>query len=302
MAEHSEQPPPRGAVVEIGGGRRMRAVRAGPTASLHPLVLLEAGAFGFSADWAVVQERLAVKGLRSLAYDRAGLGFSDPGPGPRDGLAIAGDLEALLAAIGEGGPLILCGHSMAGLHLRLYAGRNPARVAGVVLVDATTPEAMDSKLVSGFVDRFAGVSKMAAWGARSGLFAPLAKAGVADGIGLTGPAREEKRWAFADPVHNHWAADEAAQWPRAAAQARAAGRFDPALPVAVILAGSPEGTERWKSLQAAPANASRHGSIDHVRGASHANILGARFADRVVRGIENVRAVAESTDHSSAPG
>ena len=289
-------------MIAIGGGRRLHAVRAGPVASPDPLVLLEAGAFGFSADWTVVQARLAESGLRSLAYDRAGLGLSDPGPAPRDGLAIVQDLEALLGNLGETGRLILCGHSMAGLHLRLFAGRNPGRAAGVVLVDATTPEAMDSKLVSGFVDRFAGVSKMAAWGARKGLFRPLAQAGIADTIGLAGAARQEKRWAFADPGHNHWAAEEAAQWPRTATQAREAGAFDPALPVAVILAGSPDGTERWKSLQTAPAEASRHGRIDHVRGASHASLLGGRFADAVVRGVEHVRdaAASGSTDNSPA--
>ena len=67
--------------------------------------MLEAGSFGFSADWAAVQARLAAEGLRSLAYDRAGLGLSDPGPEPRDSQAIVGDLEALLAALGETGPL-----------------------------------------------------------------------------------------------------------------------------------------------------------------------------------------------------
>ena len=119
--------PARGERFSIGDDRRLRAVRAGPARSDRPLVVLEAGAFGFSADWAAVQARLADQGVRSLAYDRAGLGYSDPGPEPRDSLAIAVDLERLLASIGETGPLILCGHSMAGLHVRLFAARNPGR-------------------------------------------------------------------------------------------------------------------------------------------------------------------------------
>ena len=84
----------RGELIDIGG-RRMRAVRAGP-ASERPTIVLEAGSFGCAADWAVVQDRLAAKGLASIAYDRAGLGFSDPGHEPRDGQAIAADLEAML--------------------------------------------------------------------------------------------------------------------------------------------------------------------------------------------------------------
>ena len=76
----------RGRLVDIGG-RRIRATPAGPQSD-RPLIVLECGAFGCAADWAVVQEKLAAKGLRSLAYDRAGLGYSDPGPEPRDGRAI----------------------------------------------------------------------------------------------------------------------------------------------------------------------------------------------------------------------
>jgi pimeloyl-ACP methyl ester carboxylesterase len=57
----------------------MHVVPVGP-AERQPLVLLEAGSTGFSADWAMVQARLAARGVRSLAYDRAGLGLSDPGP------------------------------------------------------------------------------------------------------------------------------------------------------------------------------------------------------------------------------
>ena len=77
--------PTRGQLVDIGG-RRLRMVRAGPQGA-EPLILLECGAFGCAADWAEVQHRLATKGLASLAYDRAGLGFSEPGPKPRDGAA-----------------------------------------------------------------------------------------------------------------------------------------------------------------------------------------------------------------------
>ena len=203
-------PSHRGRIVDIGGGRTLHAVIAGPTESPEPLVVLEAGAFGFSADWAAVQDKLARRGLRSMAYDRAGLGFSPPGPEPRDGRAITRDLEQLLAHLGEIGPFILCGHSMAGLHVRLFAARNPGRVVGAVLVDATTPEAMDSKMVSGFVEQFGRASRLAAWGAEIGLLSPLSGTGLGDAIGLEGPPGVEKRWAFAHAGHNHWAAEEVA--------------------------------------------------------------------------------------------
>ena len=137
-------------------------VCAGPQDG-RPVVVFEAGAFGLSADWGAVQARLADRGVRSCAYDRAGLGRSDPGPRPRDGLAVTSDFEKMLAASGEPGPYIFVGHSMAGLYGRLFAGRNPDKVAGLVLVDAATPEAADSAIARTWIGRFGTASKVAGW-------------------------------------------------------------------------------------------------------------------------------------------
>jgi hypothetical protein len=83
---------PSGRYVDIGG-RKLRLVCAGPPAVAgQPTVWMEAGAFGLAADFAAVQEKLTAKGIRSCAYDRAGMGWSDPGPQPRDSDAIVGDL------------------------------------------------------------------------------------------------------------------------------------------------------------------------------------------------------------------
>jgi pimeloyl-ACP methyl ester carboxylesterase len=293
MAKTSNLPKPRGRMIDIGGGRRLHGVFAGPVHASCPLVVLEAGAFGFSADWSAVQDKLAKKGIRSLAYDRAGLGFSDPGPLPRDGVSIASDLEAFLARTNESGPLVACGHSMAGLHVRLFTARNSGRVVGLVLIDATTPEAMESVMVSGFVDQFAKVSRLAAWGAGAGLFKPFSGTPLGDAIGLEGAPGTEKRWAFAAPIHNRWASAEVDCWATSARQAMAAGSLDPQLPVAVILAGG--GGERGgiRALQTAPAEASRFGFVEQVKGSSHATLLSGAFADAVVRGIEHVRRAAD---------
>jgi pimeloyl-ACP methyl ester carboxylesterase len=270
------------------GGRRLHTVRAGPRDSARPLVVLEAGAFGFSADWAEVQDALAARGFASLAYDRAGLGLSDPGPAPRDGAAVGADLEALLEIEAPRGPLIMAGHSMAGLHVHRFAARHPNRVAGVVLVDATTPQSMNSRLVSVGVGQFAGAARLAAWGAGAGLLKPLSGTGLGDRIGLAGEISGTKRWAFADADHNHWSAQEVAEWPAAARQALEAGDLDPSLPVAVILAGPADARSGLKTMQSAPARASRHGLVDHVAGANHASILAGHHAERVVGGIMHV--------------
>jgi pimeloyl-ACP methyl ester carboxylesterase len=284
---------PRGRKAEIGDGRRLRYVPAGPDTSPRPLVLLEAGSFGFSADWAAVQAKLSAEGVRSIAYDRAGLGVSDPGPAPRDSRAITLDLEALLAAIGEPGPYILCGHSMAGMHVRLFAARNAAKVRGIVLVDATTPEAMDLPAATHIVGQFANLSKLAAWGATMGLQRPLAGA-LGDAIGLPPAAKEEKRHAFADPIHNHWAAAEVEAWHSDVEQSREVAPFDPVWPLAVVLTGDGRRPDSRYGIQTAPANASRHGVVIHVPGANHASLLGERYADHIVQAILSVEAAASA--------
>lgn len=283
----SGAPKPRGERVQIEAGRGLRLICEGPR-SQRPVVWLEAGAFGFSADWGATQSALTAAGWRSCAYDRAGMGYSDPGPSPRDGLAIVADFEKLTAASGEPGPYILVGHSMAGLRLRQYAGRNPDQVAGLVLVDAATPEAASEPRVQGFIKAFASASRWAARGAAVGLYKPLVHTGLGDKIGLPPAASGEKRWAFANGRHNRTAAAEVEQWPQASAQAAAQPPYDPTWPVAVVTAGPVKGREAWKALQAAPARAAHHGLVDHVEAASHTRLLGLGFADHIVRAVDFV--------------
>ena len=280
--------PRRGEMIDVGG-RRMRIVCMGPQNSDKPVIILEAGAFGFAADFGTVQDQLTAKGLRNCAYDRAGMGFSDPSPKPRDGIAIAEDLETLLAAARVPPPYVLVGHSMGGLRLREFAGRNPDKVAGVVLVDATTPEALQDPNTRGFVGHFATASRWAGIGASAGVFTPLMGTGVANKIGLTGEAEREKRHFFANGRHNRTSAAEVELWPKASEQAAATPPFRPDMPVAVITAGA---AADWnagrKAMQAAPAKAAVHGYVDHVGGAGHNTLLGPIYADHIVRGVEFV--------------
>jgi pimeloyl-ACP methyl ester carboxylesterase len=275
-------------MIEIGG-RRLHMVRAGPAVA-RPLVLLEAGSFGLSADWGVVQAQLSDRGLGSIAYDRAGLGLSDPGPAPRDGLAVVRDLEALLAAVGEAGPLVHVGHSMAGLHAHLFAGRNPGLIAGLVLVDAVTPAAAVRPAARRLASHYRRFARTVASAAQMGLLRPLTPLG--DTIGLGPEAAARKRWAFPLAGHNRAAADEVAQWGQAVDQALAAGPLDPAWPVAVVTAGP--GREARAAMNA-PALASRAGLAIHVAAANHATLLGQRHAGAIVRAIEHVRAAASRT-------
>ncbi len=277
-------PVPRGTMIDIGEGRQLRLVCEGAS-SQRPVVWLEAGAFGFAADWGATQQALSAAGWRSCAYDRAGMGFSPPGPAPRDGTAIVADFEKLVAASGEKGPFILVGHSMAGLRLRQYAGRNPDKVAGLVLVDAATADASMSAMAGPFIKAFSAASQWAARGASIGLYKPLVYTPLGDKIGLPPAAKAEKRWAFANGRHNRVAAQEVALWPQAAHQAAAVPAYDPKWPVAVVTAGPVKGREAWKAMQVAPATASRRGYVDHVEDATHTRLLGEGFASHIVKAV-----------------
>jgi pimeloyl-ACP methyl ester carboxylesterase len=258
---------PSGTYVDIGG-RKLRLVCAGPAAGAgRPTVWMEAGAFGLAADWAAIQEKLAAKGIRSCAYD----------------------LEKLIAASGERGPFILMGHSMAGLHTRLYAGRNPDKVAGLVLIEATTPEQIDAPSTHQFLTVFTGISRLAAVSATIGTTLPLYyKSG--DRIGLPPQGSAEKRHAYVSGRHARTSENEVANWPRSAAEARLAPPYDPKWPVAVIVSGGRGLGPEWNTSRRAPERASTAGYFEAVDGASHTTILGQTYGDAAVRGVEHVLA------------
>jgi pimeloyl-ACP methyl ester carboxylesterase len=115
------------------GGYRLHLWCAG---SGTPAVILDSGLGGTSADWGYVQPDVA-RFTRVCSYDRAGMGYSDPGPSPRTARRIAGELAELLARGGIDGPVVLVGASIAGFTARVFASDHPERVAGLVLVDAT---------------------------------------------------------------------------------------------------------------------------------------------------------------------
>src|SRR5688572_27011840 len=135
-AERRRFAPP-GRLVDVGGFRLHVLESGDPSAS--PTVILDAGMVSFSSNWAWVQPELA-KVTRVVAYDRAGLGWSDPGPKPRDAGQSARELHVALQRMGITGPFVLAGHSYGGLAVRAFAALYPDEVAGMVLVDGSHPD------------------------------------------------------------------------------------------------------------------------------------------------------------------
>ena len=120
-------------LVDIGG-RRLNLYCQGHGT---PTVILEGGLESSTIAWRKVHAELA-KTTRVCAYDRAGCGFSDPGPLPRDTRSLADDLAALTKAARLRPPYVLVGASLGGGIVRLYADTHRADVGGMVLVDPHT--------------------------------------------------------------------------------------------------------------------------------------------------------------------
>jgi pimeloyl-ACP methyl ester carboxylesterase len=104
-----------------------------------PTVVLSNSLGGSSASWARITSPLATA-TRVCAYDRAGQGWSDEADRPRDGVASAKELHTLLAEASEQGPYVLVGHSTGGTYAMTYAAQYPQQVAGLVLLDSSSPE------------------------------------------------------------------------------------------------------------------------------------------------------------------
>lgn len=120
------------------GGRRLHLRDMGEGS---PAVILEATGFGCSVDYASIQNELA-QTTRVCAYDRAGMGWSDPSYRPRSVQALVDDLRTLLQRAEVPPPYLLVGGSAGGLIVELFARKYPDEVVGLVLIDALDEEAL----------------------------------------------------------------------------------------------------------------------------------------------------------------
>jgi pimeloyl-ACP methyl ester carboxylesterase len=134
--------------IALPDGRRINVYCTGQG---NPTVMLEGGWTTETSYWRKVQPALARRS-RVCSYDRAGYGFSDPGPLPRTAVAIAQDFAAMVDALRLHGPIILMAHSLGAFPARLYASAHPDRVAALVLLDP--PSEDDRALSSALGPRF----------------------------------------------------------------------------------------------------------------------------------------------------
>jgi pimeloyl-ACP methyl ester carboxylesterase len=128
-------------LVDIDHGRRLNLYCVG---NGSPTVVFDAGLGNWSQVWGLVQPAIAKK-TQACAYDRAGLGFSDPANRDSSSANIVDDLHRLLVAASIKPPYIVVGHSYGGMSMRLFADLYFNETAGMVLVDPTARDLAPSR-------------------------------------------------------------------------------------------------------------------------------------------------------------
>jgi pimeloyl-ACP methyl ester carboxylesterase len=127
-----------GKLVDVGG-RKLHVLCAGQGA---PTVVFESSGLSPALEWEKLVAEVGKK-QRACAYDRAGMGWSDPVDGERAITELVADTRAALTAAGEKPPYVLVGHSIGGALVRQYVASHPDEVRGLVLVDVATKYVME---------------------------------------------------------------------------------------------------------------------------------------------------------------
>ncbi len=225
--------PPPGRLVDVGGHR----LHLWCTGEGSPSVILETGLGGSSVGWGYVQPEIA-RFTRVCSYDRAGLGYSDPGPTPRTARRIALELAQLIDRSGMEGPVVLVGASSGGLSARVFAAARAERVAGLVLVDAShEDQGHEVPPIARFVPFLSSVGLLRLLGVTFG----------ADPDSLAPPVRGYARATIFRASGYGTAANEIMHMQESATEARASRR-KLTVPL-VVVTGARGADARWRELQ-----------------------------------------------------
>lgn len=262
--------PAPGQLVDVGGFK-MHILCSG-SATGAPTVILDTLSGGSMLSWAWVQPEVA-RGARVCSFDRAGYGWSEPDPQPESAARAARNLHALLASAGVPGPYVLVGHSKGGIYARAYAAAYPAEVAGMALIDASTPTQFERHPEWLAQERsFGRMAALFPLMARLGLFHLFfARGGEIDFAELPRPAHDALAAFWSSP--EFWQRQRAsiAAGPRIFAEARGLGGLGD-MPLMVVSAAS-GGQPGWAELQNELAALSRNSAHRLVPGATHASLV-----------------------------
>jgi pimeloyl-ACP methyl ester carboxylesterase len=234
--------PPPGELVDVGGHR----LHINCTGTGSPTVVIDAGQGDWSTSWGPVQQEVA-KTTRICTYDRAGLGWSEAGPHPRDAAQFAKELHTLLKNANVPGPYVMVGHSLGGASVRLFVSEHASEVAGVVFIDSMNPGQATQPYVEGRSqsDLQSQPFSVQAALARFGIARLIVKLPVI--ASNAGPGQEAYYPLFARPESLQTSANELGGVPASLAQADAVKTFGD-LPLIVLTArlNSNPGWLQWQ--------------------------------------------------------
>ena len=236
--------PAPGQMVDVGGYRlHINCVGTGT-----PTVVIDAGLGDWSALWSSWVQPEAAKTTRVCTYDRAGMGWSEPGPLPRTAAHMAHELHTVLENARVPGPYVLVGHSMGGLTVRVFAHEYAAEVAGIVLIESMYPGQAEASAADAApsVSAPARSLSISTVPARIGVLRLLAgPLGFKTGLS---PAVADAYVAYTVvPRSIQTVLDESAGLPASLAQAAAVTSFG-AVPLIVLSRGGDPG-EEWQRMQ-----------------------------------------------------
>ena len=272
-------------------------------------MLLEAGGTGFSPQWARIQPGIA-EFAPVVSYDRAGLGWSEPGPNPRDARSIARELRAALKNAGIEGPYVPVGSSLGGLYALAFADEFPEETAGVVLVDSMHPDQWERlpATVVRLVRSFDRITKVLPTLARLGVLRALDLTRPMQGELRAGlPPEERAQMEAVAATPGHWEAvyeEVSGSWEASKGQVRAVvsrgfGEKSLLVLTAPDNPGFGEMKESWLEMQAELAALSSRGEHRVLEGASHVGTMTDPKTAREVVGA--VRRVVETARPGPQP-
>ena len=279
-----------GQLVDVGGHR----LHLSCTGSGSPTVVVEAGGGAMAANLGWIAPAVA-HDTTICVYDRAGRGWSEAADSPQDAMAISTDLHTLLRRAGVPGPYVIAGHSFGGLYALTFAAQHPDEVAGMVLVDSTSPHydvagAAPNPTASGAYDAVGRVAALTSSLSRVGLGRLYATLTVAD---LPARERDAVRAGTATPGTLRSTVEEYARANDSMAQA-ASLRSLGDKPLMVLSAGVGSAAD-WPRKQERIATLSTDSVHRVVAGASHEALVAdpvhaATTSQAILEVVESLRA------------
>ncbi len=262
-----------GTLHDVGGHR----LHIECTGTGSPTVVTESGLGGNSRLWTRIVDATGPT-TRVCTYDRAGTGWSDDASRAQDSAAVVADLHQLLTVSDETGPYVLAGHSTGGVYALTYAATHPSEVAGMVLLDSSSPEQFT--ILPQFASQYPMMKRM------FGVLPTLTRIGVArlapslSATDVPGLAGEQASAFLASPRSARTGRDEVSTFRRSFAQAQALTSLG-SKPLVVVsasdnLSGTPGWGEAQRQLAALSTNADRRdvqsthgGLLDHPTSSGH---------------------------------